>query len=253
MREWASGKGWTMVMIRTDHPQETALAPMGGYMVASSELPAQMSRLCKEGRVVLAMMPQNKYDNLRGINTEFDGEAGLAWVEIVGPGFDVSDLNRGNVAPHEVWQFTLNDDGNLHRGKRLHLVDHESYIASVDHRLHKIGRELVRLQQIPEREVLEQGYQHAARAWLESKDYSRLLRADRYEPTPDPVILQLRRDTRGLGLLLPIGRSKSACLPSSVIPGTESLLTYWDIVDPAKKYARFGGSLHQSARRLDAA
>lgn len=57
-------------------------------------------------------------------------------LEVVGPGFDVSDLQRGNVSPHEIFEFDVNSKRASFR--RVRLVEQSEYEMTVQIRRNKI-------------------------------------------------------------------------------------------------------------------
>jgi len=68
-------------------------------------------------------------------------------VEVVGPGFDASDILRSDVQPHERIEALVDlggedDSPKVHRYQRTYVVDHAEYGRSVTKRLAKIGARL---------------------------------------------------------------------------------------------------------------
>ena len=66
-------------------------------------------------------------------------------VEVVGPGFDASDILRGDIQAHETWKLALGPvpprrgPDLVKRAERIHLTTLGQYEESVQARLAKIG------------------------------------------------------------------------------------------------------------------
>lgn len=89
------------LLVRSDTARETGRSPRGGYVVPLGGIPRDILRLRNDGRVVFLLEPVSPLDDLYSLNFQPD-RAWQEWeLEIVGPGFDASDLKRGDVTPHE--------------------------------------------------------------------------------------------------------------------------------------------------------
>ena len=86
--------------------------------------------------------PFSPYNDLYSCNASVRRNSTHATLEVVGPGFDASDLNRGDVTPHEVWDIVCDpgSDSDLPAAKQISLGDQATYERSVRKRLNKIGR-----------------------------------------------------------------------------------------------------------------
>ncbi len=86
--------------------------------------------------------------DLYSLTTACDLESGKLDVEVVGPGFDASDVLRSDLVPHERFEVALggwdNEAGTdpAFLPRRLSIIGREDYRASVEQRLEKIGARL---------------------------------------------------------------------------------------------------------------
>ena len=134
------------LLLRIDKRDDRWTRRRGGYIVSLSQIPQVVEELRKEGMLTLLLEPASPYGDqysLAGITVP---DQGRMIVEVVGPGFDASDILRSDLQAHERWEF---DDmpmgmpprragapGSLARTK---LVTPEQYAESVQQRLAKIG------------------------------------------------------------------------------------------------------------------
>jgi predicted house-cleaning noncanonical NTP pyrophosphatase (MazG superfamily) len=138
---------YTRVLLRHDCNPETRTPPRGGYLIELADLSEELQPFYAQRRIVMLQEPLSPYCDLYSCNVSLRRSSTLAHLEIVGPGFDASDLNRGDITPHEVWEFTCDDAGesNLFAARRTKLVDTPTYQKSVRQRLIKIGKRLAGL------------------------------------------------------------------------------------------------------------
>jgi hypothetical protein len=89
------------LLLRSDAASETARSPRGGFVSHRRDLERQVVALLQQGRLAFLLEPLSPFDDLYSISLQPD-PAWRQWeVEVVGPGFDASDLKRGDVTPHE--------------------------------------------------------------------------------------------------------------------------------------------------------
>jgi hypothetical protein len=105
---WDSGK----LLVRSDAPRETGLAPRGGYLVRTEEVQGAIAPLLSAGRAVFLLEPVSPLDDLYSLSLAPEPGWREWLLEIVGAGFDASDLKRGDVTPHETVSLRL-VDGNV--------------------------------------------------------------------------------------------------------------------------------------------
>jgi len=88
--------------VRSDAGIETKDYVRGGNTFTTQEAIDVATVLCSQNRAVLLMEPTDRFRNRLSVNTML-GIDGTFCVEILGPGYDVSDLNRGGILP----QYTI--------------------------------------------------------------------------------------------------------------------------------------------------
>jgi len=145
-------KGKTFI-VRTDRKKETASLPRAGYKSSTEDLFLHVPKLMGNGRIVFLLETSlSRYDHIYSMNLLFEYDRLI--IEIVGRGFDVSDLNRGDISPHEILEIPLNYFYNFGSWDiydlapldiacfRKFLVQKEEYRKSIELRLSKIGRGL---------------------------------------------------------------------------------------------------------------
>jgi hypothetical protein len=107
------------LLMRSDSAAETGRAPRGGFLVAAADAEREAGALLAQDRVVFFLEPASPFSDLYSANLEPD----TAWsdwlIEVVGPGFDASDLKRGDVTPHERLQVALGAGGLSVRNRDL--------------------------------------------------------------------------------------------------------------------------------------
>jgi hypothetical protein len=143
--DFAHRRNYTHVLVRHDRSPELAQPPRGGYLVALRHAAKQLVPFFKQRRILMLQEPLSPYGDLYSCNASLRKQSTSAHLEIVGPGFDASDLNRGDTTPHEVWELTCDGGAelNLSTAKQIRLVDRETYHRSVRQRLVKIGKRLI--------------------------------------------------------------------------------------------------------------
>src|SRR5260370_41099002 len=98
--------------------------------------------------IQILLEPASTYLDTFSLTSVCDLETGKLDVEVVGPGFDASDILRADILPHERFELLLGNREMKTRAlsqlqiKRTHLVEREDYKASIQQRLVKIGARL---------------------------------------------------------------------------------------------------------------
>jgi hypothetical protein len=226
---------FSKLLLRIDKRHERWTRRRGGYLLTLAELPATIEELRLEGMVAALLEPASPYADqysLAGVTVP-DEEKLL--VEIVGPGFDASDILRGDIPPHERWEASL----RLSTRRRINLVSEGEYANSVQRRLAKIGARL-KNPAFPD-SVLQDSFRDSghlvsdAISFLKSSHQTTLLKhVQAYVPIPEQHVASFARHVGKLlsGLSaygIHLGPSSFA---ASVIP--KRGLIFWDFF-PAKK------------------
>jgi hypothetical protein len=97
--DYAKSQNWAQFLLRYDRPPEQARTLQGGILVNVDELQRWVVRFV-EGGVCILLEPFDAVQN--GYNISCLVDRSRAWIEVAGPGFDASDLQRGQIVPHEI-------------------------------------------------------------------------------------------------------------------------------------------------------
>lgn len=137
--------GFSSALLRIDKRYDRWTHRRGGYLIALREISQVMRQLKSEGMIAMLLEPASPYDDRYSIaGVTLPDEAKMV-LEVVGPGFDTSDILRSDLQPHERWEVSLDETNPSDRhmvvptAKRIHLVTPEQYTESVQRRLAKIG------------------------------------------------------------------------------------------------------------------
>jgi len=227
------------VLIRHDVQNEVPPYPRGGFVVSERLLPYVLDFFFGLRRIVAAYEPADPLLNSYNLNLLFESAAEVL-VEVVGPGFDASDLQRGDLSPHEVFSIVISGDGKVARLKRANGVDKKTYQESRQLRLKKIQR---KFEQSPTPEL------------------ARLIREDlKFPSTVEEYLEKLRSPLSQTELYVPISETLVAHTVTAIVNSgviklfqgetgvgfplnfSTSLIdegkrqVYWDIVSPKLKF-----------------
>ncbi|MCJ7633142.1 hypothetical protein MUP77_12220 [Candidatus Bathyarchaeota archaeon] len=241
--------GWDALLLRHDKKPERPPYPMGGYLVPLEEIQKEASKYFEIGRILFLLEPCSSFDNSYNINALFENDHGLL-LEIVGPGFDAGDLQRGYMTPHEMIQI---DRTMLKTGipasqstfeqiiKRTILANQRSYENSVRQRYLKIAKRLKDLGKTSfgEQETREDDLITMAKKYLQDNGYPVLsLNETNYTPIPIDYFYEICSHIYNLPERLQhyVNHGLPFVVSSSYVKkGTK--LVFWDIVWPKLKYS----------------
>ena len=225
---------WNSVVIRTDKKKETGKdIPRGGYLVKISQLDNEIQKYLQNGRIVMILEPRDRYKNLYGVNILYDSkEPENLYLEVVGPGFEVSNLNRGDIIPHERLMVKLKEkliilDRNIISGS--------SYRESVDLRYQQIGKRILE-ENISQNQSKEKLIK-IGKGFLKTHGYH-LLKENKksYQKIPEEHLEKIVKNV--IRLLHKMAKSGMVVdqfvLSSTVFDSGE--LVFWDMVFPEHKY-----------------
>jgi hypothetical protein len=214
----------TGLLVRTDRSIEVPPYPRAGYVVDLADLPSVLEQIARSGRTAFLLEPLSKYRDRYSVGAAAWTLDGPVHYDIVGPGFDASDLNRGDVSPHETFEVPL-----LAPGAAANIVSHtvvrqERYEASRRDRIAKIAREL----KVDDSQVF--GY-------LTATGQNRIIEAVNYVPIPQKFLWRIHENVVGLASRLPsFGLPGVPFVASAGIIEPNDRLVFWDVVWPTKKY-----------------
>ncbi len=245
------------LLVRIEKPGQRWTRRRGGYTVSLAQVQGLVRDLADEGMISILLEPASPCNDFFSFTSVCDADAGKADVEVVGPGFDASDVLRGDITPHERFEINLSRRSGsskaAHRFQihQTYLIDREGYQASVKRRLAKIGARL-RNPSFPDEWMqpnvpgtASEGLIHDATFYLRETGQTVLLdRSDSYDPIPAQLL-----DT----FLGQVGRLSEAVEGSKVPWRTFSLaasflsggrFVIWDFFPPGDHDTRTLAHLH---------
>jgi hypothetical protein len=104
-----------------------------------------MEELASEGKIAAFLEPVSPYRDRYSLAAITDDTQEKMTVEVVGPGFDASDLLRSDSLPHERFEAFVPKFSQLQKPvfeQRIHVIGSEDYRRTVEERLVKIGARL---------------------------------------------------------------------------------------------------------------
>lgn len=232
------------LLLRIDKIQETGKAPRGGYLVDCEKVEKEVIHYLKGGRIIILLEPKSPYNDLYSINALFAADRDDVVLEIVGPGFDASDLNRGDISPHQILSFpktVAEIPSNISRILRqIHIVSSDTYKQSVEQRLFKIGMTQARLNSLDISAWAEKKIAQLGEKYLQKGGQTLLLNnretyapiSTRYLEMVLPYIIELPKKLQKLRAEI----EPTMVLSMSILNENEGRLNFWDIVWPSLKY-----------------
>jgi hypothetical protein len=236
------------LLLRIDKKNERWSRRRGGFLIPLSTLPSTVKELRREGRIAVLLEPASPYADQYSMAGVTVPEQRRMVVEVVGPGFDASDILRGDIQAHERWQLGLdlarrrptNDDSS--RPERIFLTTPEKYAETVQLRLAKIGAR-TRNPAFPDVVMTSDAANlpelaNEGTAFLKRTRQTALLKhADAYSPIPEKHLISFGRQVEKLlsglaGYGIHLGSSSFA---ASLLP--KRGLVFWDFFPAQKREA----------------
>lgn len=220
------------MLIRSDAGIETKDYFRGGNTFPIDEAINLSFALSSQNRAVLLMEPTDRFCNRLSVNAML-GIDGTFCLEILGPGYDVSDLNRGGILP----QYTIVCAGiSWRRYERLRAFEMRPRKVTLMHdesrrsrRLTNIGRTM-----LPSHALSKNGEPAIdAELWLKTNGYLDLWRPWEFSPSSRQV-----QSWFEAAYLVANRMSKTVSWKSLSISGSELAdrrFIYWDIVNGSHK------------------
>jgi hypothetical protein len=236
--------GSPAALIRHDKQLEAPPMPRGGFLVSERLLPEAMRFFFDLDRIVAVYEMANPLLNAHNINLLFESESDV-WIEVVGPGFDASDIQRGDFSPHETFSVSLSPRGEISSFKLLQRVDQTTYEKSQRSRKDKIRK---KLESSPSEELalkirVDLGIPDNLDSYLQTIG-SPLFQSEKYVPLSEQLLRKtvmaildsgiINRYSALTGIRFPLVFSTSL-----VNRGTKQV--FWDIVSPALKFEGLTG------------
>ncbi|HTU33068.1 MAG TPA: hypothetical protein VMF66_04630 [Candidatus Acidoferrum sp.] len=236
VRQFCERGKFNELLVRIEKPGQRWTTRRGGYTIPISEVGCVVSQLAHDSMLALLLEPARPYSDLYSLGAVCGLHTGVADVEIVGPGFDASDILRGDIAPHERLELSLATESDVESSvaRNHYIVDPEAYRESVRRRLAKIGASL----QGPSlcSDVRKEDTRHLteeATRYLQQSEQGLLLNhLDRYEPIPEELFGEFVRELGSLFLATRSARTawKTLSVAGSFLAG--SRLVMWDFFVP---------------------
>jgi hypothetical protein len=239
-------RNFSELLLRIEKPGQRWTRRRGGYTIPISAAGSLVEDLAKEGMLALLLEPASPYSDLYSLTSVCDLVTGNVDVEVVGAGFDASDILRSDTMPHERFEISVEikvsklpmpQQPSI---KRLDSIGPEAYQASAQRRLAKIGARL-RNPPFPE-EVLQAASgspseltQEGVRYLQKTGQFRLLDHLTVYEPIPSTLLDAF------LNQLLRLVRSAAAAqVPWKMISVAGSFLdsnrlVMWDFFPPGNQ------------------
>lgn len=193
LRAFCDRHGSDDVLLRVDTLNKRWSERRGGYIIRAAQARAVTRALNNEGKIAAFLEPASPYRDRYSLAAVTDDLNETITVEVVGPGFDASDLLRSDSFPHQRFEtFVPRPSRPLphlaFRG-RPYIIRLDDYRHAVDERLIKIGARL-RNPAYPRTEVgssaiqRTQLIQEAIDYLQRTKQVALLNHRESYEPVP---------------------------------------------------------------------
>src|SRR5260370_22256177 len=130
-------RNFSDLLLRIEKPGDRWTRRRGGYTIPLDKVRSQVEELASEGMITILLEPASPYLDTFSLTSVCDLETGKLDVEVVGPGFDASDILRADILPHERFELLLGNREMKTRAlsqlqiKRTHLAELEDYKASI--------------------------------------------------------------------------------------------------------------------------
>jgi hypothetical protein len=157
VQRWSTAAGRTLkdfcdrhdcdeLLLRIDNLNTRWSQRRGGYVIPASKARAMTRELNSEERIASFLEPVSPYRDQYSLAAITDETQEKMTVEIVGPGFDASDLLRSDSLPHERLEALVPEPSRPAQkpayGRRTYVIRSGDYERAVEGRLVKIGARL---------------------------------------------------------------------------------------------------------------
>ena len=238
------GLGSTTALIRHDKRLESPPHPRGGFLVGEDMLQETVQFFFDLDRIVAVYEPADPLLNLYNMSVLFESDR-EATVEVVGPGFDASDLQRGDLSPHEAFSVRISPGGTVSDLKLVSRVDQAAYQESVAQRKDKIRK---KLESAPSPDLARRirenlGFPDDLEAHLRQIG-SPLCEFQNYQPISQDLIQDTISKIFSLGVIERYLTLTGADFPlvfSSSLVNRGEKQVFWDIVSPKLKFEGLAG------------
>ena len=232
------------LLLRIDMPHKRWTRRRGGYTLPLAKVPDAVKELKREGMIAVLLEPFPPYSDEYSLAGVTAADQEKLTIEVVGAGFDASDILRSDLQPHERWEASLAPITSRMTPeppmcRRIHLMGQAEYRRSVQGRLEKIGARLANpafpdaVLRDPARDSRKLA--ESAIAYLKSTRQTILLKhAESYSPIPEKHISTFANNVQKLlsGLAAYGIRLGPCSFAAGVLP--KRGLIFWDFF-PARE------------------
>jgi len=227
------------VLVRHDKCPEAPPYPRGGFLASKSLLNEVMEYFFSLGRIVAFYEPADPLLNGHNINLLFENDREIR-VEIVGPGFDMSDIKRGDLSPHESFFMRLSADGYISEMKLVQRISESAYASSLSERKAKIKEKLYSAPEpaLARKIRADLGISEGLDDHLR-KIGSPLATSHSYEPISEDFLRSTTQKIVQSGIIKAYSNATGAHFPfvfSTSFVNKSQRQVFWDIVSPTLKY-----------------
>ncbi|MEA2841588.1 MAG: hypothetical protein QOF41_2918 [Methylobacteriaceae bacterium] len=225
-------------LVRHDRAPEIGSYPQGGYIVGKSDLVEELAWYRGQGRLLILLRPADPLDNLYSAAVLLTSSKSFQ-LDVVGSGFDASDLNRGFISPSESHGYSLPPE-TPPRKRSSAFIDDDTYAEFKSLRLRKIALKHVLRRRIFKTDDISttEATSLVASDEIASKPQVRhLLSEEPYTRSPESFLAQIAGYALKAASLLDLprlGESLLAFSVSQIDNGEHTVI--WDIVLPRRKY-----------------
>lgn len=225
------------VLLRVDARNKRWSERRGGYIIPRSKAREVTRELTNESKIAAFLEPLSPYCDRYSLAAITDVAQQTMTIEVVGPGFDASDLLRSDSLPHERFDIVVprlsQQRLKLSVGRQTYVIRPPDYRHTVEERFVKIGARL-RNPAYPKAIIKSTGVQRTCLAeeainYLERTKQAALLRhAHEYKPISKQFVA---RFASGIGSIIDGLNSYHVQLGSTSFAGTftsRGRFVFWD-------------------------
>ncbi|HEX7859110.1 MAG TPA: hypothetical protein VF773_02155 [Verrucomicrobiae bacterium] len=228
-----------LLLVRHDKNPEAPPYPRGGFLVPYQTIREVFEYFIRLGRIVAMYEGADPLANGYNVSALFESPSSV-WLEIVGPGFDASDLQRGDASPHEVYSAAVRTDGVVTELKLVQRIASEEYRRAVVERIAKVKR---KMDTSPSLELANRikkvrNIPNEIEVYL-AQIKSPLTGFDSYQPIPTALLEKTVTQLSVSRVLERFRESTRANYPMVVASSfveNGNRQVFWDIVSPTLKY-----------------
>jgi hypothetical protein len=236
--------GSTTVLLRHDKRLESPPHPRGGFLVGGKLIDETIKFFFDHDRIVGVYETADPLLNMYNLNLLFESDRDVC-IEVVGPGFDASDLQRGDLSPHETFSVRISPAGEVSEVRLVRRVDQTTYEESVILRKDKIRKKLESAPSVDLAPRIRKslGIPEDLDAHLQRVG-SPLCEFESYQPVSQNVLRDSVNKVLGSGIIGEYFARTGVGFPlvfSTSFVNRGDKQVFWDIVSPALKFEGLDG------------